>query len=165
MKKVMYAITVLYQDYKNVDATPISVHPDMERAKKGILDEIEERFSHIKEDSFGDEDEAGWRQWIQEKFLKYNKNEVLWEYDDGDSVTKIYIDKVEVDFGVETPEKSIRKEDCHFEDDKTGNVTVYQKDEVGSLHLAGHIMNATTGYIEDLTDEEFDEMLRQNGIF
>ena len=92
----MFGLIWLYQDYKNCDATNCGVYPDREAAKNGMLEILEEKFQYVKED-LDEEGEDGWNKWVAEKYVKHEDNLVIWEYDDGDSLNKFYIDEIEVD--------------------------------------------------------------------
>lgn len=83
----IYIITECFQDYKGASTTPWGAYKSLESAKKGMRDSIRERFGdYIFDDMTDEEAEA----WINEKFYDWN----YWEYDDGDTVTKFYIDEI-----------------------------------------------------------------------
>lgn len=80
----VYVITRCYQDYKGAYATPYGVFKSKESAKIRLIATIIEEFGYILEDKSSEEAE----EWIKSKWC----SDCAWEYDDGDSVTALYVD-------------------------------------------------------------------------
>ena len=85
----IYAVIESYQDYKVADATLWGVSKTREKALARLKEAIEERYEYIREDKEDDE----WEQFIGAGFV----NEDMWGYDDGDTVTRFYIETAELE--------------------------------------------------------------------
>ena len=83
---ILYVIIECYQDYKRADATPWGIYDTLSDAKKALREAIKERFDYCFDEMSALEQEK----WIDKRF----KGETYWFDDDGDTITKFYIDKV-----------------------------------------------------------------------
>lgn len=72
-----------------------------------------------------------------------------------------FIDFVRDDFGFRDYFDADCDDLCHM--DESG-VEVYEEDKVGAWHSIGQVPNVSVSSIEDMSEEEFDEFLIENGI-
>ena len=96
----MYAITESYVYYEGGDATHWGVYKTLEGAKKRLIEIIKDKFDYIKDMMYEDDEEECEKEfdkWIEDRFVKTDGCEVMWEDEDDDSVTKFYIDETEVE--------------------------------------------------------------------
>lgn len=106
----LYGIIESFLDYRGADATNWGVVKTLEEAKSRLLEIIDQQFYYMKEqfeeDAVKDDDtvdrelqETIWNEWVEEHLEEgsYEKGfSYKWEYDDGDCITKFYIDELEL---------------------------------------------------------------------
>ena len=107
----LYGIIESYLDYKGADASNWGISKTLEDAKKRLIEIIEQQFYYIRERLMDDaltedgesvdEDklESLWNEWIEEHLSEGNYEmgySYKWEYDDGDTDVKYYIDELEL---------------------------------------------------------------------
>ena len=80
----VYVITELYADYKHTDTTAHGAYTSYDKAKKELDEMLKERYDYMAKSA------------IKEKYHSDEYSKIVWEYDDGDSLTKFYIDELEV---------------------------------------------------------------------
>lgn len=105
----LYGIIESYQDYKCADASNWGVAKTIEGAKEKLIGAIEQQFNYIREDIIYDieeeldreatleEVELKWQEWINAHLTEGGYGDTYlykWEYDDGDTCTKFYIDEI-----------------------------------------------------------------------
>lgn len=85
----VFVITESYQDYKTADATTHGIYKTMKDAKMAFRNLLEEMFDYM----FDEEDEDS-EEWIMANYIKNTEDSCMWVYDDGDSIYKFYIEKI-----------------------------------------------------------------------
>ena len=108
----LFGIIEVYQDYKGADATNWGVKKTLKEALETLRGIIEQQFQYIRENIIDDiEDEtcqraedyeidSRWTEWVNDRLDEgsYDKGySYKWEYYDGDSYHKFYIDEIELD--------------------------------------------------------------------
>lgn len=106
-RQKLYGIIESFQDYKGADATNYGVWSTFEGAKAALNRIIEQNFHYIYEnflqDANNDKAKAKekWDEWVLSNyntdFAKEYEGDLEWEYDDGDTVTRYYLEKVYLD--------------------------------------------------------------------
>ena len=86
----VFVITESYFDYKGADATTHGVYKSMKDAKVAFRHILHELFEYV----FEEEDDAENEKWIMTHYVKNTKDFCEWVYDDGDSLFKFYIEKI-----------------------------------------------------------------------
>lgn len=84
-KEKIYVVSEMYADYKHNDSTVYSAYTTFKKAKNALDRILRNRYDYMSKNS------------IQEKYRSDSYSEIIWEYDDGDSLTKFYIDELEVE--------------------------------------------------------------------
>ena len=107
----LYGIIESYQDYKGADATNWGAKKTLEQALEALKEILRQQFHYIREniiyeiedatdeEANENEVETRWNEWIDEHLDEgdYGKCYTYkWEYDDGDTVYKFYIDEIEL---------------------------------------------------------------------
>ncbi len=90
----VFVITESYQDYKTADATTHGIYKTMKNAKVAFRDILKEIFDYMFDD---EENTENTEEWIMKHYVKNTKDFCEWFYDDGDSIYKFYIDKMDAD--------------------------------------------------------------------
>lgn len=111
----IYGIIESFQDYQGADATNWGVKKTLEQALSALKEIIEQHFHYIRESIFDDvteelgldempendeelskKVESRWQEWFDKHLDKDGDTySYKWEYDDGDSVYKYYIDEID----------------------------------------------------------------------
>ena len=98
-KTIIYVLTECLAYDHTADLTIHGAFTSLDKAKAIMLEKIKERFDYIKDDLCDDEEE--WKQFVNARFWNTvgdGEHKVAWSDDDGDTVSKFFIDEVDVDF-------------------------------------------------------------------
>lgn len=90
----LYTLTECYCWYKGEDATAWGIYKTIEEAKSKMFEILVDKLGGgVLEDMTEDEI----NQWIQDRTTDDDYSLFMFEYDDGDSVEKFYIDEFDID--------------------------------------------------------------------